>query len=161
MSGFYGTYYTSLPQVETVCPVLRALTWLMSLFHEQLPANRLRKVRGRVMRQGECQLPQFRGPRYRLTCIRRCIIMVYTSEVLMVRTQIYLTEQDREGLATLSKATGMKLSELIREAVNGLLAQSSRHRRDAVLDAAAGLWKNRDDLPDFASTRAAWDRSKA
>ncbi|HRR35146.1 MAG TPA: ribbon-helix-helix domain-containing protein [Kiritimatiellia bacterium] len=79
----------------------------------------------------------------------------------MVRTQIYLTEQDREGLATLSKATGMKLSELIREAVNGLLAQSSRHRRDAVLDAAAGLWKNRDDLPDFASTRAAWDRSKA
>ena len=76
----------------------------------------------------------------------------------MVRTQIYLTEQERTGLATLSKATGMKLSELIREAVNRLIAQSSRGRRDAVLNAAAGLWKDRDDLPDFAATRADWDR---
>lgn len=76
----------------------------------------------------------------------------------MVRTQIYLTEQERTGLAALSKTTGMKLSELIREAVNRLLVQSSRSRRDAVLSAAAGLWKERDDLPDFAKARAAWDR---
>ena len=76
----------------------------------------------------------------------------------MVRTQIYLTEQERTGLATLSKATGMKLSELIREAVNRLIAQSSRGRRDAVLNAAAGLWKDRDDLPDLTVTRADWDR---
>jgi hypothetical protein len=76
----------------------------------------------------------------------------------MVRTQIYLTEQERTGLAALSKATGMKLSELIREAVNRLIAQSSRSRRDTVLNAAAGLWKHRDDLPDFATTRAEWDR---
>jgi hypothetical protein len=76
----------------------------------------------------------------------------------MVRTQIYLTEQERTGLALLSKTTGMKLSELIREAVNRLIAQSSHSRRDTVLNAAAGLWKDRDDLPDFSTIRADWDR---
>ena len=78
----------------------------------------------------------------------------------MVRTQIYLTQQERAGLASLAKTTGMKLSELIREAVNRLLAQSSPGKRDAVLKTAAGLWKNRDDLPDFTVVRADWDRSK-
>jgi hypothetical protein len=46
-------------------------------------------------------------------------------EVLMVRTQIYLTQHEREGLAKLTKTTGMKLSELIRKAVNRLIDQSS------------------------------------
>ncbi|MEI7901695.1 MAG: CopG family transcriptional regulator [bacterium] len=88
-------------------------------------------------------------------------MMVYTLEVAMVRTQIYLTRQERAGLATLAETTGMKLSELIREAVNRLIAQSGPDRKEAVLSAAAGLWKDRKDLPDFAATRAEWDRSKA
>jgi len=78
----------------------------------------------------------------------------------MVRTQIYLTQQERAGLATLTETTGMKLSELVREAVNRLIAQSSHSRRETVLNNAAGLWKERDDLPDFAASRADWDRSK-
>jgi hypothetical protein len=85
--------------------------------------------------------------------------MVYTSEVLMVRTQIYLTQHEREGLAKLTKTTGMKLSELIRKAVNRLIDQSSVANREAVLKNAAGIWKNRDDLPDFTLTRSDWDRS--
>ena len=76
----------------------------------------------------------------------------------MVRTQIYLTQQERTGLATLAAATGMKMSELVREAVNRLIAQSSPSRKEAVLSAAAGLWKDRSDLPDFAATRKGWDR---
>lgn len=76
----------------------------------------------------------------------------------MVRTQIYLTQQERAGLATLTETTGMKLSELVREAVNRLIAQSGPDRKEAVLNAAAGLWKNREDLPDFAATRKGWDR---
>jgi len=52
----------------------------------------------------------------------------------------------------------MKMSELIREAVNRLIAQSSPSRKAAVLNATAGLWKDRSALPDFAATRKEWDR---
>jgi len=76
----------------------------------------------------------------------------------MVRTQVYLTEREREELAALSEATGKKQSELIRQAVDGLIAQSAAKRRLTVLQRAAGMWKDRDDLPDFAAVRADWDR---
>ena len=76
----------------------------------------------------------------------------------MVRTQIYLTEHQRDELAAISKAAGKKQSELIREAVDRLINQSSHSRREAVLREAAGIWKDRTDLPDFNATRAEWDR---
>jgi hypothetical protein len=76
----------------------------------------------------------------------------------MVRTQIYLTEHQRDELAAISKAAGKKQSELIREAVDRLINQSSYSRREAVLREAAGIWKDRTDLLDFNSTRAEWDR---
>jgi len=76
----------------------------------------------------------------------------------VVRTQIYLTEHQRDELAAISKAAGKKQSELIREAVDRLINQSSYSRREAVLREAAGIWKDRTDLPDFNSTRAEWDR---
>lgn len=77
----------------------------------------------------------------------------------MVRTQIYLTERQRDELADIAKSTGKKQSELIREAVDHLIDQSGRSRREAVLRAAAGVWKDRRDLPDFKSMRAEWDRN--
>ena len=76
----------------------------------------------------------------------------------MVRTQIYLTDQQRDELAALAKAAGKKQSELIREAVDRLIDGKSRSRREAVLREAAGIWKDRKDLPDFRAVRAAWDR---
>ena len=76
----------------------------------------------------------------------------------MVRTQIYLTEAERTALASLSETRGTSQSELIREAVDQLIAQSSGKRRQQVLENAAGLWKERKDLPDFAATRKEWDR---
>ncbi len=76
----------------------------------------------------------------------------------MVRTQIYLTKHQREELAAISKAAGKKQSELIREAVDGLINQSRRSRRVTVLREAAGIWKDRTDLPDFNSIRSEWDR---
>ena len=36
--------------------------------------------------------------------------------------------------------------------------ESDTSDRDAVLDRIAGLWKDRDDLPDFAALRKEWDR---
>ncbi len=77
----------------------------------------------------------------------------------MVRTQIYLTERQRAELAAIAKTAGKKQSELIREAVNRLIDQSGRSRREAVLRDAAGIWKGRKDLPDFKATRAEWDRN--
>lgn len=77
----------------------------------------------------------------------------------MVRTQIYLTERQRDELATIAGSAGKKQSELIREAVDRYIEQTSRHRREAVLCEAAGVWKERGDLPDYETTRAEWDRS--
>ena len=77
----------------------------------------------------------------------------------MVRTQIYLTERQRDELAAIAKAEGKKQSELIREAVDRLIDQAGRSRREAVLSEAAGMWKDRTDLPDFKAMRAEWDRN--
>ena len=76
----------------------------------------------------------------------------------MIRTQIYLTEDEREGLEKASKVTGKKQSELIREAVDKYLSLVENKRRELVLDRAAGLWQHRLDIPDFSSTRNSWDR---
>lgn len=77
----------------------------------------------------------------------------------MVRTQIYLTERQRDELAAIAKAAGKKQSEIIREAVDRLIDQEGSSRRETVLREAAGIWKDRTDLPDFKATRAEWDRN--
>ena len=77
----------------------------------------------------------------------------------MVRTQIYLTERQRDELAAIAKTAGKKQSELIREAIDRLIDQSGRSQREAVLHEAAGIWKDRTDLPDFKAMRAEWDRN--
>ena len=76
----------------------------------------------------------------------------------MVRTQIYLTEKQRNELIAMSRRQGKRQSELIREAVDRFIASSSSQRRQDAMRAAAGIWKNRDDIPDFDFVRAGWDR---
>lgn len=77
----------------------------------------------------------------------------------MVRTQIYLTEKQRNELIAMSRRQGKRQSELIREAVDRFIENSSSQRRQDALSAAAGMWKNRDDIPDFGAVRAGWDRA--
>lgn len=76
----------------------------------------------------------------------------------MIRTQIYLTERQRNELSAIAKASGKKQSELIREAVDRLIEQASQNRRESVLRETAGMWARRTDLPDFDTLRAEWDR---
>lgn len=76
----------------------------------------------------------------------------------MIRTQIYLTEEERDALRALCAESGKKQSELIREAIDSLIAGSGKNRRQEVLDRVAGMWKDREDLPDFSELRSSLDR---
>lgn len=79
----------------------------------------------------------------------------------MIRTQIYLTEKEKAALSSLSVRSGKSLSELIREAVDDLISRYSQTKRGQVLDRAAGMWKDRENLPDFEKLRKDWDRGYA
>ena len=76
----------------------------------------------------------------------------------MKRTQIYLTEEEQNKLDTLSKKKGTSKSALVREAVDEYLAKHSEEHRKEVFERVAGMWKDRDDLPDFEELRKEWDR---
>ena len=76
----------------------------------------------------------------------------------MVRTQIYLTENQRAEIAAIASQSGKRQSEIIREAVDRFIEQKSRGRREAILREAAGLWRDRTDLPDLDALRRGWDR---
>lgn len=76
----------------------------------------------------------------------------------MIRTQIYLTDEQRAQLAVLAKNLGKKQSEIIRDAIDRLIEQTGQTQKDMALKEAAGIWKNRKDLPDFRAIRSEWDR---
>ncbi|HEY5791087.1 MAG TPA: CopG family transcriptional regulator [Gammaproteobacteria bacterium] len=76
----------------------------------------------------------------------------------MIRSQIYLTEEEREALARLAQETGRPQSELIREAIDAFLARQAPRERGRRLRQAFGLWQKRTDLPDFGALRQEWDR---
>jgi hypothetical protein len=76
----------------------------------------------------------------------------------MVRTQIYLTERQRSALTAMSRTKRKGQSELIREAIDRLISQTDPQERELVLHKAAGIWKDRKDLPDYRAIRSDWDR---
>ena len=76
----------------------------------------------------------------------------------MIRTQIYLTDRQRAELSIIAKNLGKKQSEIIREAIDRLIDQTGENRKKMALRQAAGIWKNRKDLPDFREIRSEWDR---
>ena len=66
----------------------------------------------------------------------------------------------RESAARLATLGGTQktIKPVKRRRSGHLIEQSARARRQAALDAAAGMWKDRTDLPDFAALRRDWDR---
>lgn len=74
----------------------------------------------------------------------------------MVRTQIYLTEQERKALHLISEETGRTQSDLIREAVDRLVQRYEGRDRLRLLRKGRGLWKDREDLPDLRALRREW-----
>ena len=79
----------------------------------------------------------------------------------MLRTQVYLTERQHEKLSQIAKTRGKKQSELIREAVDNLIDQVSPDIQKAILSEAAGMWKDRSDIPDVHRIRTEWDREQS
>jgi len=86
--------------------------------------------------------------------------MVYNT--IMIRTQVYLFEDQRRKLAGLAACTGENVSELIREAIKNYIAQASKEKngreqaREQVFDKAFGMWRN--NRADFAAIRKSADR---
>lgn len=76
----------------------------------------------------------------------------------MLRTQVYLTEQEQYALRDIAGRTGKSQSALIREAVDWMIEQAGANSRNRIMAEAAGIWQNRDDLPDFAALRCESDR---
>lgn len=76
----------------------------------------------------------------------------------MIRTQIYLTDKQRSALAKIAENLGKKQSEIIRDAIDRLIDQAGQKQKKTALQKAAGIWKNRTDLPDFRAMRSEWDR---
>ncbi len=76
----------------------------------------------------------------------------------MIRTQIYLTEEEKAQLETIALTRGVKQSELIREAVDELIEKYTPSQQLACIKQARGIWKNRRDIPALRDLRSGWKR---
>ena len=76
----------------------------------------------------------------------------------MVRTQIYLTEEEQEALRSLARTTGRSQSELIREAIDSMLERRGELDRGALMRQARGMWSGRTNLPELEELRGELDR---
>ncbi|MCA9472827.1 MAG: ribbon-helix-helix domain-containing protein [Nitrospirales bacterium] len=76
----------------------------------------------------------------------------------MIRTQIYLTEREKDQLEAIASTRGVRQSELIREAVDELIEKYAPSQRLERIRKVRGLWKKRKDLPSLHDLRKGWNR---
>lgn len=69
----------------------------------------------------------------------------------MIRTQIYLTEEEKAQLEIIALTRGVKQSELIREAVDELIEKYTPSQRLTRIKQARGLWKIERTFPPYAT----------
>jgi hypothetical protein len=74
----------------------------------------------------------------------------------MVRTQVYLTKKEKTGLESAALAQGIRQSDLIRKAVDDLLARQGAVNKSDILDEIAGVWAAKKDVPEIRKMRAGW-----
>jgi predicted DNA-binding protein len=77
----------------------------------------------------------------------------------MVRTQVYLTKEEREALRWIAAVTQRTESEIMREAVDQLIKDSHEGNLLNLLRQVRELWKKRTDLADFRALRRERDRA--
>jgi len=76
----------------------------------------------------------------------------------MLRTQIYLTEEENSAVTRLAAASGQGKSEVIRNAIDEYLTRHDTSSRLSRIQSAFGIWKSRKDLPDLRKMREEFDR---
>ncbi len=76
----------------------------------------------------------------------------------MIETPISLTEKESESLQFLARQMGKTPNELIKEAVAKLLNQFDEETLRKNRMAAAGIWRDRDDIPDLREMRCSAER---
>jgi metal-responsive CopG/Arc/MetJ family transcriptional regulator len=76
----------------------------------------------------------------------------------MIRTQIYLSEEEREGLHAIARDKKKSQSEIIREAVDEYIKKQKRESKTKTIQNMIGIWKDRTDHLDFDSLRREWNR---
>ncbi len=74
----------------------------------------------------------------------------------MMRTQIYLTPAESQGVARVAAETGRKQSEVIREAIDQYLVRLGPQDRLSRLKEARGIWSDREI--SIESLRGDFDR---
>lgn len=77
----------------------------------------------------------------------------------MIRTQVYLTEQEQKQLTAFASQNKVPKSEVIREAIDAFLHNKmvEKQNRLAAIRAAKGMWASRE-LDDFVAIRGELDR---
>jgi hypothetical protein len=75
----------------------------------------------------------------------------------MAEIEVNLSENEQKALREIALRTGKSEGELIHDAVDTLIKQG-RHTRNAGMSQARGIWKDRNDLPDFGKIRRELDR---
>ena len=66
----------------------------------------------------------------------------------MVRTQLYLDEAIHRRLRDLARRQRRTVSDLVREALVRMYGLRGGDERERTLQAIAGLWRDRHDIPD-------------
>lgn len=76
----------------------------------------------------------------------------------MLEAELDLTEQKRIALQEISRRTGKSEGQLIREAIDQLIASFQSNARPELMRKARGIWKDRQDLPALNELRSEWNR---
>ena len=81
----------------------------------------------------------------------------------MRRTQLYLDDDQHAQASRVAAESGQTLSDVVRAALDEYLLRRRRQRKDFLdaLGQAAGIWRNREDLPDFARARQETERASS
>ena len=84
----------------------------------------------------------------------------------LARMLIELSDEIHDALSRLAEIRGQSEREIIEDALEHYVAETAAHddvitdaiERAAILEASAGMWKDRTDLPDVRDLRDGWEK---